>query len=236
MTIMESGSEVKEEDRAPAASAAPEEEGSAKKDSSGPVKAVPKKKSPERKSIFSSDDLDKDSVLDTGEPKEDRGLDLGSYNREITITSDDKTSFIDSVVANTRFTRDYSLFGGKITLTVRSLTTDEVNALAVWIAKIGSSDPSGLMAGRYRKYLMAAHIEMYNGTKMPPLEEPLYETLESDGKTVKPQGWLKRCGYWDGIGVGVFNAIMGCLADFDLRYTMLCKEAANGNFWNPDTP
>lgn len=152
------------------------------------------------------------------------------------ITAEDKIAFVDSVVGNTRFTRDYSLFGGKMTLTVRSLTVDETNALGAWTAKIGSNDPAGLMAGRYRKYLAAAQIARFNGVDMSPLEEPLFATLGKDGKTVSEPAWLDRSAYWDSMGAGVFQAVMSCIADFDARYATLCKEAENANFWAPDTP
>lgn len=154
----------------------------------------------------------------------------------IKISSRDKIAFVDAVVSNGRFTKDYSLFGGRMTLTVRSLTSDEVNALASWTARQGAKDPSGLMAGRYRKYLVAAHVAMLDGVEMPPLEEPLYERLGEDGKTVEPPGWLKRSDYWDGFGYGKFTAIVKCLQDFDVLYSTLCMKAEDANFWNPDTP
>lgn len=190
-----------------------------------------------KEGIFSDSNLPKDSEVDTGVPKEEKDeVALEPQTKTITITPAEKAAFIDAVVANTRFTKEYSLFGGKVKLTLRSMTVDEVNALATWTAKQGTTDPAGLMAGRYRKYLAAAQIARYNGVDMPPLEQPLFETLESDGKTVKEPGWLKRSDYWDGISIGAFNAIMACMSDFDLRYATLCKEADNSNFWDPDTP
>ena len=149
------------------------------------------------KSMFSEKNIHEDSELNVDDkPKKD--LDLGPMQRKVTITPADKVAFIDAVVNNTRYTRDYSLFGGNVKLTVRSLTTDETNALATWTAKQGTSDPSGMFAGRYRKYLMAAQIARLDGMDMPPLEEPLFETLSSEGKTVNEPGWIKRSEYFDG--------------------------------------
>lgn len=155
---------------------------------------------------------------------------------DIVVTPEDKAAFIDSVVSNTRFTKDYELFGGKVRLTLRSLTSDEVNALAAWTAKVGTVDSAGLVSGRYRKYLLAAHVARLDGVEMPPLEEPLYETLGKDGKTVEKPGWIGRAAYWDGIGYGRFAAIMGCVGDFDALYAILCSKAEEANFWGPDTP
>ena len=161
---------------------------------------------------------------------------LGNGKKSVVVSPEDKIAFIDAVVGNTRYTKDYSLFGGKIKLTVRSLTADETNALAAWTVKSGAKDPAGLTSGRYRKYLAAAQVAIYNGTEMPALEEPLFETLESDGKTVKQPGWVERSAFWDGLGYGVFSAVIKCISDFDLIYSTLCKEAENENFWSPDTP
>ena len=188
----------------------------------------------ENKGIFSDSNLQNDSEVDTGKVEED--VSLAPKTKTVTITAAEKVDFIDSVVNNTRFTKEYSLFGGHLKLTLRSMTVDEVNALGSWTARRGTEDPAGLMSGRYRKYLAAAQVAKYNGVEMPPLENPLFPTLESDGKTVKEPGWLKRSDFWDGIGIGAFNALMACISDFDLRYATLCKEAENANFWNPDTP
>ena len=178
---------------------------------------------------FSDENLPKDTVV------EGESLSIGK-NGKVVIAPRDKADFIDAVVNNVRYTRDYSLFGGKILLTLRTLTVDETNALATWTAKVGTRDSAGLMAGRYRKYLVAAMVSKYNGVEMPPLEAPLFETLGDDGKTVNPPGWLNRCNFWDGTAVGVFSAIMQCIAHFDALYAALCAKADDANFWNPDTP
>ena len=188
-----------------------------------------------RDNFFSDENMSKDTDMETKVPV-GKEINLGKMKRTITITKEDKTSFVDAIVNNTRFTRDYSLFGGRVTLTARSLTSDEVNALAAWTIKSGSNDPVGLSAGKYRKFLAAAQIAKFNGIEMPPLEEPLFEHLGSDGKTVEPPGWVNRFAYWEKMEHGLFNAVLGCLADFDIRYSELCRKAEDSNFWNPDTP
>lgn len=166
----------------------------------------------------------------------DEHVNLGMAKKEVVITPSDKVAFIDSVVKNERFTKDYSLFGGRIELTVRSLTTDEVNALAAWTIKQGTEDPNGLSSGRYRKFLAAAQVAKFNGVEMPPLEEPLFEHLGKDGKTVEKPGWVGRFSYWDGMEYGLFSTVMKCLSDFDLLYSAMCRKAGDANFWNPGTP
>lgn len=171
---------------------------------------------------FSGENLQKDSEirLDGGKP--------------MVISAADKERFIDSVVANSRFTKDYTLFGGKVSLTLRSLTLDEVNALSTWSVKCGTKDPAGMMSGKYRKYLAAATVAKLNGVDMPPLDQPLFETLGKDNAVQEP-GWVGRSGYWDSVPFGLFSAIMDCISQFDLLYAAMCREASNSNFWSPDT-
>lgn len=196
-----------------------------------------KPKQEETKSdIFSEENLAKESEVESDVKRPEKEINLGMASKDVVITPEEKISFIDALVANGRMTKTYTLFGGRCNVTVRSLTSDEVNALASWTSRQGIKDSAGLLAGRYRKYLLAAHVAMLDGVEMPPLEEPLYERLGEDGKTVDPPGWIKRCDYWDGVGFGKFQAILSCVQDFDMRYSILCNKAEDANFWNPDTP
>lgn len=224
MTVMETP-----ENAAEAAQSAPPAKKSVEKpaEASAAQSSAPQQEQPPKKeNIFSDANLPKNEEITLGDTAE----------QPVTITSDDKVSFVDSVVANTRFTKSYVLFGGKVTLTLRSLTTDEVNALSAWIIKRGAADSSGLLSGRYRKYLAAAQVARLNDTDMPPLEAPLFETIEKDGKTVQQPGWLARSAYWDDMAVGLFETVMARIKEFDALYSALCKKAEDVNFWNPDTP
>ena len=186
--------------------------------------------------MFTPSGVSSDTEVEPKDVSSGSVLGLSRPSKPHAVTSADKKRFIDSVVGNSRFEKNYTLFGGAISFTVRSLTGEEVQALAAWTIKQSTSDPVGNMAGKYRKYLMAAQISMYNGTAMPPLEQPLFETLGSDGKTLTPPGWVDRCSFWDDKGSGVIKAIMDCLGDFDALYTTLCNKAEDESFWHPDTP
>lgn len=190
-----------------------------------------------KEEMFSNRNITSDSEVPPNE--QSTGSVFGSSRRAgkpIVITAEEKLAFVDAVVGNTRFTKDYSLFGGRITFTLRSLTSEEVQALAAWIVKKGTSDPTAQMSGKYKKYLLAAQVARFNGTDMEPLETPLFETLAKDGKTIIPPGWIGRCAYWDEQSTGLVQAMVGCLADFDIRYSTLCSKAEDENFWAPDTP
>ena len=209
----------------------------------GKPETAEKPEKPAEQAVEKKDDgmLSQSNIAsDTPVPKEEvslgAALSIGAETKDIVITPEDKMAFIDSVVNNTRFERDYSLFGGKLTLTVRSITAEEANALAAYAFKRAIADPTWHMSGRGRKHLLAAQISKFNGTVMPPLREPLFETLEADGKTTKTPGWVESTSFWDGKGAAVIDAVMNCIADFDRKYSTLCKKAEDENFWAPDTP
>lgn len=182
------------------------------------------------KNIFSESNISKDEVVGNPDGESDAGRDAA-----LTITSKDKVAFIDSIVSNSRFTKDYSLFGGKFKLTLRSLTTDEVNAMSYWAASEGAADVTGIMTGRYRKHLATAQVERMNGVQMPALEEPLFVTIGTDGKKIPPK-WVSRSSYWDNVPSGLFDAIIRTIKEFDGLYSTLCGKAEDSNFWDPDTP
>lgn len=186
--------------------------------------------------VFAGDNIAEKTIVPSDEVKTGSVLGLGFKQKELVITPEDKVTFLDSLVGNTRFEKRYSRFGGKINLTVRSITAEESQALAAWAIKQGSANPSDQLSGRFRKYLLTAQVSMFNGVAMQPLEEPLFSTLQDDGKTVSEPGWVRRSSFWDKQPSAVVQAAIDCLSDFDRLYSTLCSKAEDENFWNPDTP
>lgn len=185
---------------------------------------------------FTGDGLSHETTVQPDEIRMEPTLSMNSNDRPVTISAEDKVAFLDSVVTNARFEKTYRLFGGKISLKVRSLTADESQAIASWVLRHGADNPGDQIAGRFLKHVLAAQISFYNGVAMPPMAEPLYETLDKDGKTVTPVGWLNQGDFWDKQPSGVVQAVRGCLNSFDRLYAALCSKAEDENFWNPDTP
>lgn len=189
-----------------------------------------------KEATFAGDGLSRETTVPPEEIRMEPTLSLSSEDRPVTITAEDKVAFLDSVVSNSRFEKKYKLFGGKISLRVRSLTADESQAIAAWALRHSADNPGDQMAGRFLKHVLAAQIASFNGVEMPPMAEPLYETLDKDGKTVSPVGWLNQGDFWDRQGFGVVQAVRGCVNSFDRLYAALCSRAEDENFWNPDTP
>lgn len=176
--------------------------------------------------VVHSDEVDRSGTISTGEKPD--------YS-DVVVSGSDKVYFIDSMVNNTRFEKTYTLFG-KIPVTLRSLTNDEVQALAAWTLKKGTEDPSGSFSGKYRKYILSAHVSRFNGIDIPALPQPLFSTLGEDGRTVIDPGWVDKCGFWDGKPYGIIQALVVLVEKFNRLYAALCSKAEDENFWNPDTP
>lgn len=185
---------------------------------------------------FSGDGLAKDTEVPPEEVRIGPNFSASSIELPVKITPEDKAAFIDAVVSNSRFEKEYKLFGGKVSLKVRSLTAEESQAIASWVLRHGADNPGDQMAGRFLKHVLAAQISWYNGVAMPPMAEPLFETLDKDGKTVMPPGWLSQGDFWERQGTGLVQAVRGCLNSFDRLYAALCSKAEDENFWSPDTP
>ena len=187
------------------------------------------------KSMFSHENIADDSKVPAEEVSMGAAISIGTKPKDVVITPADKEAFINSVVNNTRFEREYRLFGGKLNVTIRSITADEANALAAYAFKKSMSDPSWHLSGMGRRHILSAQVSMFNGTKIPPLAEPLFETLDKDGKVNEP-GWVASTSFWAGKDTAVVDAILRCISDFDIRYSTLCNKAEDENFWTPDTP
>lgn len=186
--------------------------------------------------VFSDENLGNDSEVVVPDDDVNQEPLRTDDKMTVVITPEDKLAFIDSVVSNTRFTKTYKLFGGRISITLRSLTQDELSALSAWAFKQAVEDTTWHLSGRGRKYILAAQVAMFNGVDMPPLESPLFATVMNDGKTTQPPGWVDRSSFWDDKSAGIVDQITKCLSDFDSRYSVMCSKANDENFWKPDTP
>lgn len=164
------------------------------------------------------------------------GMEYAKAAKDIVITADDKIAFIDSVVNNTRFEREYKMFGGKVSVTIRSITAEEANALAAWAFRKSVSDPTWPLSGRGRRNILNAQVSKFNGVAIAPMKQPLFGTPSADGKTVSDPAWVESSAFWDDKSTAVIDAVMRCIADFDKKYATLCEKAEDENFWAPDTP
>jgi hypothetical protein len=179
-----------------------------------------------------ADDESARKVVDSGLYKSDKVAKNG-----VEITASDKKRFIDAIISNSRFTSEYSLFGGRVKAVIRSLTTEEARAVATYLVKTSITDVVGQTTGKYRKYLLAAHVEEYNGVKFAPIPEPLFSEV-GEGGAEKAPAWVEydAVKFWEKASPAVVSAVAECVADFEAKYEYLTKKAEDANFWESDTP
>ena len=156
---------------------------------------------------------------------------------DLIITTAEKAKFIESMITGERYTQTFSIFGGKISVTVRSRTADETHALYAYIrhtlaAKEGENSLSAV-EGDMAYVPLVAQIAELNGVSYPEMKTPLtYE--ESDG-VIKEPGWYQDFKTWKSKPEGLTSALISCVQLFEYKYWTMTKEAGNKNFWKTDT-
>jgi len=155
---------------------------------------------------------------------------------DLVITPEEKAAFIGAMITGERYTQTFRLFGGKVTVKIRSRTADETYALYAYIrhtlAKDGP-DSLGAVEGDMAYVPLVAQVAEINGTVFPEMKTPLTYT-ESDGKEIEP-GWYGAFKAWKAKPEGLTSALISCVQLFEYKYWTMTREAANKNFWNSDT-
>ena len=208
---------------------------------------------PAKEGVF--DDLDKPTQAPVGEdagdveersrlPGAPAGLvdekvkiNKASYTSDdLKISPDEKAAFIDAMITGERYKQTFRLFGGRVTVTLRSRTAAETHAMYAYIRHVLSKNgPENMSAveGDMAYVPLVAQVAELNGTAFPEMKEPLMFT-ESDGKEVAP-GWYGDFKAWKAKPEGLTSALISCVQLFEYKYWTMTREAANKNFWSSDT-
>ena len=154
---------------------------------------------------------------------------------ELEITSAEKDAFVEAMLTGKRHYQTYTIFGGRIKVTIRSRTVAETQAMYAYMRHTLSKDTRGLstLEGDMSYILLAAQIEEINGTKYPEMQEPL-TFVEKDGQEQDP-GWLNCLNTWKSKPEGLTNALINRIQLFEYKYWTMVGEASNKNFWTPET-
>jgi hypothetical protein len=153
---------------------------------------------------------------------------------KVTLTKEDKNAFIEALLGNTRFTRPFSLYGGKITGVFRSRTAKEHDAIVVHLAKLIRTNEIRNDSQYYRHMrasVLAAQVQLFNGAECEELAAPLYE-----GDAGIPQGWIGQYERWlnrDDVTPGLCGPLFVELQKFERKYWALIAGADDANFFNP---
>ncbi len=113
----------------------------------------------------------------------------------IEITALDKQLFVASILGQKRFTKEFKLFGGKLKVVFRSITTKEMDLVIQQLTKdwndgkIGGQAQSLAEAIKYRMYISLDTIDGENGIihQLPEVADYEYDKNDvKDGGTVLP--------------------------------------------------
>lgn len=150
---------------------------------------------------------------------------------KVEVSAEDKSAFMDALFEGGRFTRSFSLYGGKISGEFRSRTAAEDMAIWTWARHkliIGEYAFDAEFRADLRYALLAASVASVNGTVYPELAQPLMR--QAGEKGVTPQGWLWQVSGWAAKPTYVTEALYPELAKFESVYWALVAKATSSDF------
>lgn len=161
---------------------------------------------------------------------------------KVEITESDKDAFIASLIDNTRYTRSFSIFNGKITGVIQSRTADETRALIHEAQRrvrtsevLTDADYSAI----FRKAVLRFQIKEVNNAAFPEVTYPLlaqYNFTALDGEdAIKPPAWFAEAEkFWGPKQCGYVTAVYAEVMKFEFKYWTLVENSANQDFWLPE--
>jgi hypothetical protein len=159
----------------------------------------------------------------------------------VTITKEDKARFMDAFVDGSRFTRPFSLMGGRLTGIFRSRKVKESRALLQELGrqavlyKLSMTD----YTAKVRHAVIHSQLAEINGVARPEWKEPLVAMEVQEGPerkvTVKPPEWaLDMEAYFNEKDEGWVDALYHELRLFEKVYWEMVTRLPDQNFWTPE--
>ena len=149
---------------------------------------------------------------------------------ELTVTAEEKENFLDCLVNNVPYERDCSIFDGKITFKLRTITKEENNAIII----IAGNDDGRDFMERVQRYSTFFHVTNLRGVDVPPYEgdlAPKYDTKGDKRKLIIPD-WVKQADVMYApepapVMYGIYKAVV----QFEAKYTYMVEKAVDQDFW-----
>jgi len=171
-----------------------------------------------------------------------QGMTPSFLQDKVDITEDDREAFLKAIVTGERYERPFSLFGGKLTGTLRCRKIAESDGIIAWLSHCvnkGKADARIEYLTLMRNAMLAAQVKSLRGMvseDFPELKEPYGPTRVADGdkgdRIVEP-GWVAMAESWGGRPEALVTALHNELQLFEKRYWAMVMDAGNQNFWNP---
>jgi hypothetical protein len=145
------------------------------------------------------------------------------------ITEEDKENFFKSVISDQPFYEKVSLFGGKMTITLKTMTVEENNDVIAQINKdkdtevAENNDAYFITISTYRLGLCLAEID---GVKYQTIDKSTFK--ETDKGVTYVRARAADMQKWPTFKLSAFLAAFN---DFEEKVTNLTNEVKTENFW-----
>ena len=162
-------------------------------------------------------------------------------NEAVTVTAADKQRFQDCFVDGTRFTREFSVCGGKFKGIFRSRKVAESRAILAELTRmaIAGNHSAADYADNCRHALLHCQVAELNGVAKPEFVKP-YRAVEKIDIVAKkteiiPPAWAleMEIAYGD-MDEGPQNILYRELKTFEKIYWALVRSAKDQDFWTPE--
>lgn len=175
------------------------------------------------------------------------------------ITDEDKYNFLQAIISNKAFKKEYSLLNGKLKVVFKTITTAEAEAVSEAVVIQSERVPYSTMismGAAHMKYSMSCAIaelasETDEGIKIKRFESPLTKYSDEprkdtyyvrDNNQLKSKTgmleaspgqkviWASTESFSD-IQIPIYNMLFGCFQKFDALLAELVKESSNPDFF-----
>lgn len=152
----------------------------------------------------------------------------------VIITPDDKQAFIEALLENARFTRAFSLYGGKICGEFQNRTVREHDAIVAYLCgkiKDGVIKNDAEYFRYLRALVLTAQTKRYMEFECDGMQEPLYANEDGTPPAWEPafKRWLDR----DDLTPGLTGPMYAEIRKFEHKYWTLIACADDANFFAP---
>lgn len=148
------------------------------------------------------------------------------------IPEEDVMAFQEAVLYDGRFMKTYTMMDGKFSVTFRSRTVKEGNAvMAATRAINGAERISDIeMRNIMDAALLALQVVSCGGVDYSEVpQDALLKTVGADGEVTQPE-WYGRIKTWLETSEAKLSLVLSAYRKFELLYQRLCKESSIENF------
>lgn len=156
---------------------------------------------------------------------------------DVEVDPVDKERFLDCLTDGRRFTKEYQLFNGRVTVKFRTRTSEETAALLGELTR-QAKKMEDLTSVEYSSMLRHANlvfqVDEIDDVTMPPPEDPIKAKYNDETGKIDPPAWWKRLDFYSGMQEGKEQAVYNTLLSFEKLYWTMIRKAHDQNFWNPE--